>query len=117
MPISLSSLHPVFFQTTVVPQLLSLVKRPKELRLPQNVVNNSEIGVDNFILGLGGVLVVALALSFGRLPLILWFAFNTVWTAAGCAGSGILDAFMAFHILSGLFLYDSSRRSCHIYEV
>ena len=47
--------------------------------------------------------MVILAAYFGRLPVLFWFTFTAVWTAAGCAGSGTFDAFMAFRILNGFF--------------
>lgn len=55
------------------------------------------------MLGAGGVVVVALAAYFGRLPVLFWFTFTAVWTAAGCAGSGTFQSFMAFRILNGFF--------------
>lgn len=55
------------------------------------------------MLGAGGVVVVALAAYFGRLPVLFWFTFTAVWTAAGCAGSATFTSFMAFRILNGFF--------------
>ena len=55
------------------------------------------------MLGVGGVFVVALSSYFGRLPILFWFTFTAVWTAAGDAGSETFHAFMAFRILNGFF--------------
>ena len=73
-----------------------------EWGIPQDTVNHSQVG-NVFMLGVGGLFVVALAAYFGRLPLLFWFTFTAVWTAAGCAGSATFDAFMAFRILNGFF--------------
>ncbi|KAK4556556.1 hypothetical protein LTR86_006127 [Recurvomyces mirabilis] len=70
--------------------------------IPQDVVNHSQVG-NVFMLGAGGIFVVALAAYFGRLPVLFWFTFTAVWTAAGCAGAGSFNAFMAFRILNGFF--------------
>ena len=73
-----------------------------EWGIPQDIVNHSQVG-NVFMLGVGGLVVVALAAYFGRLPLLFWFTFTAVWTAAGCAGSATFDAFIAFRILNGFF--------------
>lgn len=70
--------------------------------IPQDVVNHSQVG-NVFMLGVGGLFVVALAAYFGRLPVLFWFTFTAVWTAAGCAGAGTFNTFMAFRILNGFF--------------
>ncbi|KAK3068248.1 hypothetical protein LTR53_014340 [Teratosphaeriaceae sp. CCFEE 6253] len=71
-------------------------------KLSPDVVNHSQVG-NVFMLGAGGVFVVALAAYFGRLPVLFWFTFTAVWTAAGCAGAGNFSSFMAFRILNGFF--------------
>ncbi|EMC92470.1 hypothetical protein BAUCODRAFT_97493 [Baudoinia panamericana UAMH 10762] len=70
--------------------------------IPQDVVNHSQVG-NVFMLGAGGVFVVALAAYFGRLPVLFWFTLTAVWTAAGCAGAATFNTFMAFRILNGFF--------------
>jgi len=81
---------------------VTLIPQSEIWGIPQDVVNHSQVG-NVFMLGAGGVFVVALAAYFGRLPVLFWFTFTAVWTAAGCAGAGTFNAFMAFRILNGFF--------------
>jgi MFS family permease len=81
---------------------VTLIPQSVEWGLSQDYVNHSQVG-NVFMLGAGGVVVVALAAYFGRLPVLFWFTFTAVWTAAGCAGSATFEAFMAFRILNGFF--------------
>ena len=62
-----------------------------EWGLSQDYVNHSQVG-NVFMLGVGGLFVVALSSYFGRLPVLFWFTFTAVWTAAGCAGSETFNA-------------------------
>ncbi|OQO05774.1 hypothetical protein B0A48_09868 [Cryoendolithus antarcticus] len=81
---------------------VTLLPQSAEWGLSPDTVNHSQVG-NVFMLGVGGVFVVALAAYLGRLPVLFWFTFTAVWTAAGCAGAGTFDAFMAFRILNGFF--------------
>ncbi|KAK5164902.1 uncharacterized protein LTR77_009566 [Saxophila tyrrhenica] len=81
---------------------VTLIPQSIEWDISQDTVNHSQVG-NVFMLGAGGIFVVALAAYFGRLPVLFWFTFTAVWTAAGCAGSGTFDSFMAFRILNGFF--------------
>jgi MFS family permease len=81
---------------------VTLLPQSAEWGLSPDYVNHSQVG-NVFMLGAGGVFVVALAAYFGRLPVLFWFTFTAVWTAAGCAGAGTFNAFMAFRILNGFF--------------
>ncbi|KAK5125891.1 hypothetical protein LTR08_005112 [Meristemomyces frigidus] len=69
--------------------------------IPQDVVNHSQAG-NVFMLGAAGLFVVALSAYFGRLPVLFWFTFMAVWTAAGCIVNNF-NSFMAFRILNGTF--------------
>jgi len=56
-----------------------------------------------FMLGAGGVVVVALMAYFGRLPVLFWFTVMAVWSIAWCAAPGTFDQFVAARILNGFF--------------
>ena len=70
---------------------VTLIPQSIEWNLSQDYVNHSQVG-NVFMLGVGGVFVVALSSYFGRLPVLFWFTFTAVWTAAGCAGSSTFEA-------------------------
>ena len=65
-------------------------------------VNHSQVG-NVFMLGAGGVVVVALAAFFGRLPVFFWFIVIAFATAAWNAGATSFDSFMTSRILNGFF--------------
>lgn len=67
-----------------------------------DTVNHSQVG-NVFMLGAGGVVVVALAAYFGRLPVLTWFLAVAFATAAWCAGATTFNSFMAARILNGFF--------------
>ena len=67
-----------------------------------DTVNHSQVG-NVFMLGAGGVVVVALAAYFGRLPVLTWFLMIAFATAAWCAGAVTFESFMAARILNGFF--------------
>lgn len=70
--------------------------------MSENEVNHSQVG-NVFMLGAGGIFVVALSAYFGRLPLLFWFLVVAFATAAWCAGARTFDSFMAARILNGFF--------------
>ncbi len=70
--------------------------------MSEDNVNHSQVG-NLFMLGAGGVIVVALAAYFGRLPVFFWFAVLAFATAAWCAGASSFDSFLAARIFNGLF--------------
>jgi hypothetical protein len=70
--------------------------------MSEDNVNHSQVG-NVFMLGAGGVVVVALAAFFGRLPVFFWFAVFAFATAAWCAGATSFDSFFAARILNGFF--------------
>ena len=67
-----------------------------------DTVNHSQVG-NVFMLGAGGVFVVALSAYFGRLPVLFWFLIVAVATAAWCAAAASFESFMAARILNGFF--------------
>jgi hypothetical protein len=67
-----------------------------------DTVNHSQVG-NVFMLGAGGLIVVALSAYFGRLPLIFWFLVMASATAAWCAAATSFESFMAARILNGFF--------------
>lgn len=67
-----------------------------------DTVNHSQVG-NVFMLGAGGVIVVALSAYFGRLPILFWFLVASFATAAWCAGATTFESFMAARILNGFF--------------
>ncbi len=71
-------------------------------KLSEDTVNHSQVG-NVFMLGAGGVVVVALSAFFGRLPVLFWFIVLALATAAWCAGATSFQSFMAARILNGFF--------------
>lgn len=65
-------------------------------------VNHSQVG-NVFMLGAGGVVVVALAAYFGRLPVLFYFLVLATATAIWCAAAKSFESFMAARILNGFF--------------
>jgi hypothetical protein len=70
--------------------------------LTPDYVNHSQVG-NVFMLGAGGVFVVALSAYFGRLPVMFWYLVVAFATAAWCAGAKTFESFMAARILNGFF--------------
>lgn len=78
--------------------------------IPQAVEwNMTEAGVlqalvgNVFIIGAGGVIVVALMAYFGRLPVLFWFTLFALWSAAFCAGSATFVQYEAARVINGFF--------------
>lgn len=65
-------------------------------------VNHSQVG-NVFMLGAGGVVVVALSAYFGRLPVLFYFVVLATATAIWCAAAQSFESFMAARILNGFF--------------
>lgn len=59
-------------------------------------VNHSQVG-NLFMLGAGGLFVVALAAYFGRFPVLFWFMVVAVATAIWCAAAQSFESFMVLH--------------------
>ncbi|KAJ9636425.1 hypothetical protein H2199_008100 [Coniosporium tulheliwenetii] len=70
--------------------------------MSEDHVNHSQVG-NVFMLGAGGLFVVALSAYFGRLPVLFWFTATALWTAAWCTAATTFEPFMAARILNGFF--------------
>ncbi|EER41297.1 MFS transporter [Histoplasma capsulatum var. duboisii H88] len=71
-------------------------------KMTPDEVNHSQVG-NVFMLGAGGVFVVALAAYFGRYPVFFWFAIIATATAVWCTAAQTFESFMAARILNGFF--------------
>jgi hypothetical protein len=69
---------------------------------PEDIVNHALVG-NLFMLGAGGIFVVALSAYFGRLPVLFWFSIISFLTAIWSAASTTLPSFEAARILHGFF--------------
>ncbi|KAH8666313.1 major facilitator superfamily domain-containing protein [Xylariales sp. PMI_506] len=65
-------------------------------------VNHSQVG-NVFMLGAGGIFVVALSAYFCRLPVMFYWILLALATAIWCAAATTFDSFMAARILNGFF--------------
>ncbi|KAL8795388.1 MAG: hypothetical protein Q9195_002129 [Heterodermia aff. obscurata] len=81
---------------------VTLIPQAMLWHMSEDEVNHSQVG-NLFMLGGGGVIVVALAAYCGRLPVFFWFAVFAFATAAWCAGASSFDSFFAARVLNGLF--------------
>ena len=81
----------------------TLIPQAKAWMLPVNTVAGSIAG-NVFMLGVGGVVVVALSAYFGRLPVLFWFLLIGFVTIAGVAGTKTFPAFEGLRIMNGLFI-------------
>jgi MFS family permease len=97
------------------------------LTTSKDYVNHSQVG-NVFMLGAGGVFVVALSAYFGRLPILFYFLVLAVATAIWCAAAVTFESFMAARILNGffstvaqggglMFIYDMVCLHCFVYDV
>ncbi|EDN02799.1 conserved hypothetical protein [Histoplasma mississippiense (nom. inval.)] len=62
-------------------------------KMTPDEVNHSQVG-NVFMLGAGGVFVVALAAYFGRYPVFFWFAIIATATAVWCTAAQTFESFM-----------------------
>jgi hypothetical protein len=70
--------------------------------LPETTINHALVG-NLFMLGAGGIVVVALSAYFGRLPILFWFSILALVTAAWSAAAKSFESFEAARILHGFF--------------
>jgi MFS family permease len=70
--------------------------------MTEDRVNHSQAG-NVFMLGVGGVFVVAFSAWAGRLPVLFYFLVISAATAAWCAAATTFESFMAARILNGFF--------------
>ncbi|CZR62199.1 related to HOL1 protein [Phialocephala subalpina] len=76
--------------------------QPVTFGVPETIVNHSLVG-NLFMLGAGGIFVVALSAYFGRLPVLFWFSIFAFLTAAWSAAATTLESFEGARILHGFF--------------
>lgn len=81
---------------------VTLIPQATEWGISPDTVNHSQVG-NVFMLGAGGVFVVAGSAYFGRLPILFWFLVIATATAAWCAAATSFESFMAARILNGFF--------------
>ncbi|ETN45189.1 uncharacterized protein HMPREF1541_10066 [Cyphellophora europaea CBS 101466] len=81
---------------------VTLLPQAEVYGLSPDTVNHSQVG-NVFMLGAGGVVVVALSAYFGRLPVLFYFLVLATATAIWCAAAASFESFMAARILNGFF--------------
>ncbi|KAI0021778.1 major facilitator superfamily domain-containing protein [Xylariomycetidae sp. FL0641] len=81
---------------------VTLLPQAEQWGMTEDEVNHSQVG-NVFMLGAGGIFVVAFSAYFGRLPTMFYFLVVALATAAWCAGAVTFESFMAARILNGFF--------------
>ncbi|KAK6004529.1 hypothetical protein QM012_008391 [Aureobasidium pullulans] len=81
---------------------VTLIPQAAMWDMSPDTVNHSQVG-NVFMLGAGGVFVVALSAWAGRLPVLFYFLVLATATAAWCAAATTFESFMAARILNGFF--------------
>ncbi|KAF5679180.1 major facilitator superfamily transporter [Fusarium heterosporum] len=81
---------------------VTLLQQAEVWHMSPNTVNHSQVG-NVFMLGAGGIFVVALSAWAGRLPILFYFLVIATATAAWCAAATNFESFMAARILNGFF--------------
>ncbi|KAI9810256.1 MAG: hypothetical protein M1827_006390 [Pycnora praestabilis] len=97
--ISLTSLLPDYGSATGA---VTLLPQAPYWKISESTVGHSLAG-NVSMLGLGGIIVVALSAYFGRLPVLFWFMLPALATAAWSAGAPTFKSFMAARILNAFF--------------
>ncbi|KAI1346969.1 major facilitator superfamily domain-containing protein [Xylaria sp. FL0043] len=81
---------------------VTLIPQAEQWNMTQDEVNHSQVG-NVFMLGAGGIFVVAFSAYFGRLPVMFYFLVIALATAAWCAGATNFESFETARILNGFF--------------
>ncbi|KFG85957.1 MFS transporter [Metarhizium anisopliae] len=81
---------------------VTLIPQAEIWNMSPDTVNHSQVG-NVFMLGAGGIFVVALSAWAGRLPILFYFLVLAAATAAWCAAATSFESFMAARILNGFF--------------
>ncbi|KAK2671638.1 Major facilitator superfamily [Fusarium oxysporum f. sp. vasinfectum] len=81
---------------------VTLIPQAEQWNMSPDTVNHSQVG-NVFMLGAGGIFVVALSAWAGRLPVLFYFLVLATATAAWCAAATTFESFMAARILNGFF--------------
>ncbi|KAI1074794.1 major facilitator superfamily domain-containing protein [Whalleya microplaca] len=81
---------------------VTLIPQAKVWNMTEDEVNHSQVG-NVFMVGAGGIFVVAFSAYFGRLPVMFYFLVVSLATAIWCAAAKTFNSFMAARILNGFF--------------
>ncbi|GAP91287.2 putative major Facilitator Superfamily protein [Rosellinia necatrix] len=81
---------------------VTLIPQAQQWHMSEDEVNHSQAG-NVFMLGAGGIFVVAFSAYFGRLPVMFYFLVVALATAAWCAGATNFASFETARILNGFF--------------
>lgn len=81
---------------------VTLLTQASIWHMTEDNVNHSQVG-NVFMLGPGGLAVIALSAYFGRLPVLFYFVIIAFLTAVWCAAATSFNSFMAARILNGFF--------------
>ncbi|KAJ8121952.1 hypothetical protein O1611_g9967 [Lasiodiplodia mahajangana] len=81
---------------------VTLIPQAQEWHMSEDEVNHSQVG-NVFMLGAGGIFVVAFSAYFGRLPVMFFFLSIALATAAWCAAATNFASFETARILNGFF--------------
>lgn len=73
---------------------VTLLPQAAQWHMTEDHVNHSQVG-NVFMLGAGGLVVVALSAYFGRLPVMFYFLVVALGTAIWCAAAKTFESFMA----------------------
>ncbi|KAF2264001.1 MFS general substrate transporter [Lojkania enalia] len=81
---------------------VTLIPQSIEFRQTQDGMLSSMVG-NLFMLGAGGIFVVAFMAYFGRLPVLFWFVVMALWSIAWCAAPGSYVQYETARIINGFF--------------
>ncbi|MCJ1386352.1 hypothetical protein MMC17_009478 [Xylographa soralifera] len=81
---------------------VALIPQAVDWNMTQEGVLQALIG-NVFMIGAGGLISVAFMAYFGRLPVLFWFTFCALWSAAFCAGAANFTQYQAARVLNGFF--------------
>ncbi|MCJ1419879.1 hypothetical protein MMC32_006235 [Xylographa parallela] len=81
---------------------VALIPQAVDWNMTQEGVLQALVG-NVFVIGAGGLVSVALMAYFGRLPVLFWFTFCALWSAAFCAGAANFTQYEAARVLNGFF--------------
>ncbi|MCJ1294324.1 hypothetical protein MMC34_005882 [Xylographa carneopallida] len=81
---------------------VALIPQAIDWNMTQEGVLQALVG-NVFVIGAGGLISVAFMAYFGRLPVLFWFTFCALWSAAFCAGAANFTQYEAARVLNGFF--------------
>ncbi|EEP78267.1 conserved hypothetical protein [Uncinocarpus reesii 1704] len=84
--------------------------------MTEDEVNHSQVG-NVFMLGAGGVFVVAFSAYFGRYPVLFWFLVIALATAVWCAAALSFESFMGgLMFIKDMFFFHEHARKINIWS-